>query len=233
MTDWAPVMEAVHWNGDGLVPVITQEARTGQVLMLAWMNAESLAATLRDGYATYWSRSRNRLWRKGETSGHLQKVVDLRLDSDGDTILLQVNQEGPACHTGEPTCFFQGHPGEAGWRREDPPPASVLQRLAATIHARRGADPGQSYVAQLLHGGQDRILKKVGEEATEFLIAVKNGEPDAITAEAADLLFHLLVALEERNLPVDQVLHELARRQGIGGLAEKAARGKSTDVKAE
>ncbi len=218
------ILAAVHWNADGLVPVIAQDARSGQVLMLAWMNAEALLATLHVGMGTYWSRSRQALWRKGETSGHVQHLVDLRLDCDGDTILMRVIQEGPACHTGEKTCFFLGQPGSDGWQHQAPPPGSILDSLQATLHSRRLADPGQSYVAQLLHGGQDRILKKVGEEAAEFIIACKNPEPKPIIAEAADLLFHLMVALEERELHIDDVLGELARREGISGLEEKAAR---------
>lgn len=220
----AAILAAVRWNADGLVPAIAQDARSGQVLMLAWMNADALLATLRDGMGTYWSRSRQALWRKGETSGHIQHLVDLRLDCDGDTVLLRVIQEGPACHTGEQSCFFLGQPGERGWQHQAPPPGSILDSLQATLHSRRAADSGQSYVAQLLHGGQDRILKKVGEEATEFVIACKNHEPKPIIAEAADLLFHLMVALEEQELHIGDVLGELARREGVSGLEEKAAR---------
>ncbi|MBE7565319.1 bifunctional phosphoribosyl-AMP cyclohydrolase/phosphoribosyl-ATP diphosphatase HisIE [Acidithiobacillus thiooxidans] len=218
------LLAAVRWNADGLVPAIAQDARSGRVLMLAWMNAEALTATLRDEMGTYWSRSRQALWRKGESSGHFQHLVDLRLDCDGDTLLMRVIQEGPACHTGEATCFFQGAPGAEGWQHQAPPPGSILDSLQSTLHQRRQADPGQSYVAQLLHGGQDRILKKVGEEATEFVLACKNHEKKPIIAEAADLLFHLMVALEEQDLHVDDVLAELAKREGISGLDEKAAR---------
>lgn len=149
----AAILAAVRWNADGLVPAIAQDARSGRVLMLAWMNADALLATLRDGLGTYWSRSRQALWRKGETSGHIQHLVDLRLDCDGDTLLLRVIQEGPACHTGEQTCFFLGQPGEQGWQHQAPPPGSILDSLQVTLHNRRTADPGQSYVAQLLHGG--------------------------------------------------------------------------------
>ena len=220
----AAILAAVRWNADGLVPAIAQDARSGRVLMLAWMNANALLATLRDGLGTYWSRSRQALWRKGETSGHIQHLVDMRLDCDGDTLLLRVIQEGPACHTGEQTCFFLGQPGEQGWQHQAPPPGSILDSLQVTLHSRRTADPGQSYVAQLLRDGQDRILKKVGEEATEFVIACKNHESTHIVAEAADLVFHLMVALEERALHIDDVLGELARREGMSGLEEKAAR---------
>lgn len=221
---YTALLSAIHWNADGLVPTITQDARTGQVLMLAWMNAEALQATLQDKMGTYWSRSRQALWRKGESSGHYQHLVDLRLDCDGDTLLMRVIQEGAACHTGEPTCFFQGVADSAGWQHQAPPPGSILDSLQATLQQRRQADPGQSYVAQLLHGGQDRILKKVGEEATEFVLACKNHEQKPIIAEAADLLFHVMVALEEQELHINDVLGELARREGVSGLEEKAAR---------
>ncbi|MGE4530252.1 MAG: bifunctional phosphoribosyl-AMP cyclohydrolase/phosphoribosyl-ATP diphosphatase HisIE [Acidithiobacillus sp.] len=218
------LLAAVRWNSDGLVPAVAQDARTGQVLMLAWMNAEAIMATLRDGLGTYWSRSRQALWRKGETSGHYQHLVDLRLDCDGDTLLMRVIQDGPACHTGETTCFFQGKPSAEGWQHQPPPPGSILDSLQSTLQQRRQADPGQSYVAQLLQDGQDRILKKVGEEATEFVIACKNRDKKPIIAEAADLLFHMMVALEEQELHIDDVLNELAKREGVSGLEEKAAR---------
>lgn len=222
------LLEAIKWDAQGLVPAIAQEARTGEVLMLAYMSRESLAATLRDGYATYYSRSRQSLWRKGETSGHLQKLVDLRLDCDGDTLLLRVAQNGPACHTGEDTCFFREQDA-GGWSASTPPPATVLQALCETISARRLADPAQSYVAKLFAGGQDKILKKVGEEAAETIIAAKNDDPQALAYETADLFFHVLVMLVERGLHVNDVLRELAWREGVSGIAEKAARGQGND----
>lgn len=220
----AALLDAVQWDAAGLVPAVAQDVRTGEVLMLAYMSRESLAATLRDGYATYYSRSRRALWRKGESSGHLQKVQDIRLDCDGDTLLLRVIQTGPACHTGRPSCFFQGRAGAAGWQDADPPAATILQGLMETISARRLADPDQSYVARLFAGGRDKILKKVGEEAAETLIAAKNASPDAVIYETADLLFHTLVMLVEQGLHINEVLYELARREGVSGLVEKASR---------
>ncbi len=216
-------LESVRWNSEGLVPAIAQDAFSGQVLMLAWMNDEALLATLREKRGVYWSRSRNSLWRKGETSGHIQHLVDLGLDCDGDTLLLRVLQKGAACHTGADTCFFQ-RAGENGWQPAQPLGGSFLDILQETIHQRRQADPGHSYVARLLHDGQDRILKKIGEEATEFVLSCKNFDRKPIVSEAADLLFHLLVALEERNLHIRDVLAELGRREGVSGLAEKASR---------
>ncbi|MEK8088940.1 bifunctional phosphoribosyl-AMP cyclohydrolase/phosphoribosyl-ATP diphosphatase HisIE [Thermithiobacillus plumbiphilus] len=218
------LLDSIKWDAAGLAPAIAQEARTGEVLMLAYMNRESLAATLRDGYATYYSRSRGQLWRKGETSGHLQRLVDVRLDCDGDTLLLRVEQTGPACHTGADTCFFRRQQAPGSWQDASPPPAMILQSLCETLSARRLADPGQSYVARLMHDGRDKILKKVGEEAAETIIAAKNGDPGALVYESADLLFHLLVMLVEQDLHIDAVLQELARREGMSGLAEKASR---------
>ncbi len=216
-------LEAVQWNADGLVPAIAQDVLTGKVLMLAWMNAEALRLSIRERRGIYWSRSRQSLWRKGESSGHVQHLQGIYLDCDGDTVLLRVRQEGPACHTGAETCFFREAHGEH-WQDCPAPVGSFLEELERIIQQRRQADPAQSYVAKLLQGGRDRVLKKVGEEATEFLLACKNPEPQPVLAEGADLLFHFLVALTERNLQLEQVLAELQRREGVSGIAEKAAR---------
>jgi len=252
MSDRLPVMpqealENVRFDDRGLIAAVAQDCRNGRILMLAWMNAEALGATLASGYATYWSRSRNRLWRKGEESGNLQKVQSMRLDCDGDALVLQVDQTGVACHTGRMSCFF--HRWQNGrWRiiddtprdeavarfrqaAEDPPedgppvaPGDTLARLAGVIRARRDADPQRSYVARLLMRGEDTILKKVGEEATECVLAAKDGSPERIVAECADLWFHCLVMLEHYGLAPEDVVRELERREGISGLDEKAAR---------
>ena len=205
------------------MPAIAQDVFSGRILMLAWMNREALIATLQEKRGVYWSRSRKSLWRKGETSGHIQHLVGLGLDCDGDTLLVRVTQVGAACHTGADTCFFQWA-GENGWQPAQPPGANFLDTLQETIHHRRQADPDHSYVARLLHDGQDRILKKIGEEATEFVLACKNPDRKPVVSEAADLIFHLLVALEERDLHIRDVLAELGRREGVSGLAEKASR---------
>ena len=222
-SQYEQLLSAVHWNEQGLVPAIAQDARSGQVLMLAWMNGEALRLSLAERRGIYWSRSRQALWRKGESSGHMQHLQSVHLDCDGDTLLLRVLQDGAACHTGAATCFFRDAKGGA-WQDSGPPGGSILDDLQATIHCRRQSDPAQSYVAKLLHGGRDRVLKKVGEESAEFLLACKNPEPQPVIAEAADLLFHLLVALEERDLHIDEVLGELQRREGVSGLVEKASR---------
>ncbi|MBI5137857.1 MAG: bifunctional phosphoribosyl-AMP cyclohydrolase/phosphoribosyl-ATP diphosphatase HisIE [Nitrospirae bacterium] len=225
----SPFASQVKWNADGLVPAVVQDARDGRVLMLAWMNAESLALTLQTGYTHFWSRSRRELWKKGATSGNLQRVTELRLDCDGDTIVAKVEQDGPACHTGSPTCFFWVADG-AGALREAPeaaPLGGVLDRVYQVIEARRAAaDPSASYVARLFAKGRDGILKKIAEEAGEVLLAAKGGDPDAVTREVADLLFHTLVAMADAGVRPDDVAAELARRFGTSGIDEKANRQK-------
>ncbi|HKJ88052.1 MAG TPA: bifunctional phosphoribosyl-AMP cyclohydrolase/phosphoribosyl-ATP diphosphatase HisIE [Gammaproteobacteria bacterium] len=233
-SDW---LDAVKWNAQGLVVAIAQEVETGEVLMQAYMNREALEATRRDGYATYWSRSRSKLWRKGETSGHLQAVEEIRLDCDNDTILLRVRQTGPACHTGRANCFFQRLEG-GRWVKTDPAPGTgasaarggdegILRRIAEILEERKGAPVEDSYVSALYAKGRNKILEKVGEEATEVLLAAKDGEtdPGALVSETADLWFHCLVMLAEQGLGPDEVLAELERRFGTSGNTEKAARG--------
>ncbi len=239
-------LDQVKWDARGLVPAIAQDVRTGRVLMFAWMNREALEQTHKRGEAVYWSRSRHKLWHKGEESGHVQTVRDIRLDCDGDVVLLQVEQAGGiACHTGRESCFFSSLDHDR-WTVADPvlkDPAQIydpthtqaasteqsdsgaaLERIYATIASRRGADPNQSYVARLFHKGEDAILKKIGEEATELVMAAKDGNAEKILYETADLWFHSLVALAQHGLTPRQVLAELERREGRSGLAEFAAR---------
>jgi phosphoribosyl-AMP cyclohydrolase / phosphoribosyl-ATP pyrophosphohydrolase len=205
-------IEQVSFDSSGLVPVVAQEASTGEVLMLAWANQDALDATVASGRAHYWSRSRQELWRKGDTSGHIQAVVEVRVDCDGDAVLYRVIQEGPACHTDAPTCFFRRVEGD----RLNPAPsaATILARLEGVIR-QRAADPEPgSYTAYLLGQGVDKILKKVGEESTEVVIAAKNDDAEQLTLETADLLFHLVVLLHARNLPLEAVWKELEGRVG-------------------
>jgi phosphoribosyl-AMP cyclohydrolase / phosphoribosyl-ATP pyrophosphohydrolase len=248
-----PYLEDVRWNADGLVPAVAQAADSGRVLTLAWMNRAALSATVASGYAHYWSRSRQRLWKKGESSGHVQAVREVRLDCDSDSVLLIVDQTGGiACHTGHERCFFKRLEGSE-WKDVEPvlkdPKAiydrqvsgvrsqesettralatvdeGVLATLARTIESRKGADPKVSYVASLLAGGDDAILKKIGEEATETVLAAKDGDPARITHEVADLWFHCLVMLARHGLSPGDVLAELERRHGTSGIEEKAAR---------
>lgn len=201
----------------GLIPAVVQEAVTGEVLMVAWMNREALEATLRTGRAHYWSRSRGALWPKGETSGHVQHVDGVWFDCDADTLLVQVRQEGVACHTGERTCFFRrlGAEGEAR------PPAGMLGRLEQIVEDRKAAPRSGSYVAGLLARGEPAICRKVGEEAVEVVTAALGGEGDPrLVEELADLWFHTIVLLARRGLPVRAVLEELAQRHAARAAAQ-------------
>ena len=203
-------LSAVRFGPDGLVPVVAQERRSGDVLMVAYADREALERTLSTGFAHYYSRSRKTLWRKGETSGHEQRVAEVRLDCDGDTVLFRVEQTGPACHTGTRTCFSTSvaPPGGTG---EDPD-GHLLSRLAATIAARAAERPEGSYTVQLLDRGITQVSQKVGEEAVELVVAA-NAEDDArVAAESADLIYHLLVLLQARGVTLDAVLRELEQR---------------------
>jgi phosphoribosyl-ATP pyrophosphohydrolase/phosphoribosyl-AMP cyclohydrolase len=197
-------------NEQKLLPVIVQHARSGEVLMLGYMNEEALILTRESGFVTFYSRSRQRLWRKGETSGHTLRVVELRQDCDGDALLILAEPAGPTCHTGRPSCFFRDLDGT---EMVNPvPPVAILARLADRIRARRDTDPAESYTAKLLHGGVDRIGKKIGEEAAEVIIAAKNGDPAEVAYELADLIYHSLVLLENQGMSAEAVWAELARR---------------------
>jgi phosphoribosyl-ATP pyrophosphohydrolase/phosphoribosyl-AMP cyclohydrolase len=214
----------VIFDSDGLVPAITQDARTGRVLMLAWVNQEALNATLSTGFAHYYSRSRQALWKKGETSGHLQEVVDVRLDCDGDSLLFVVNQTGPACHTDELSCFFHQLDKDGNSAAVSPPESGVVERLQAVLRARRNASEDSSYTAKLLSGGVAAVEAKINEEAGELCEALKNESDQRVVSEAADLLYHALVGLELRGIQSQEVALELARRFGVSGHQEKNSR---------
>ncbi|GGM95094.1 histidine biosynthesis bifunctional protein HisIE [Thermus composti] len=196
-------LSAVRFDERGLVPVVVQDARTGEVLTLAYANREALEETLRSRRSTFYSRSRQALWRKGETSGNVQEVVEVLLDCDGDAVVYRVLPQGPACHTGERTCFHRAllpGPKDLGF---------VLGRVYATIEERLRTLPEGSYVARMHQAGLDRILKKVGEEATEVILAAKNRSPEELRHEAADLLFHLLLTLAEAGVSLEKVAETL------------------------
>jgi phosphoribosyl-AMP cyclohydrolase / phosphoribosyl-ATP pyrophosphohydrolase len=207
-------LSAVRFGVDGLVPVVAQEARSGDVLMLAFANREALERTLSTGLAHYYSRSRAALWQKGETSGHVQRVTEIRLDCDADAVLYRVEQTGPACHTGTRTCFsliVSGVDGPSAGQED--PGGHLLTRLAATI-ARRAIDrPVDSYTAKLLDRGLPKISQKVGEEAIELVVAANAETDERLASEAADLLYHLLVLLQARGVPLDAVWRELETRE--------------------
>ncbi|MDL2237721.1 bifunctional phosphoribosyl-AMP cyclohydrolase/phosphoribosyl-ATP diphosphatase HisIE [Christensenellaceae bacterium OttesenSCG-928-K19] len=198
----------VKYNEAGLVPAVAQDARTGEVLMQAYMNEESLRLTLKTGYATYYSRSRQKLWKKGESSGHLQQVVSVALDCDYDCVLLKVKQTGPACHTGQRSCFFN----EVALV-EEVPNSALLYELYGLIADRKENPVEGSYTNYLFEKGIDKILKKVGEENAEVIIAAKNEGTEELRYEAADLIYHLLVLLNEKGLLLDELFEELAKRR--------------------
>ncbi|HET7234067.1 MAG TPA: bifunctional phosphoribosyl-AMP cyclohydrolase/phosphoribosyl-ATP diphosphatase HisIE [Longimicrobium sp.] len=223
-------LDQVKFDDRGLVPVVAQDAQSGEVLMLAWANAQALRLTLETGRAHYWSRSRGELWKKGETSGHAQTIADVRLDCDGDAVLYRVSQTGPACHTGERTCFHRVVAGDALAPADDARP--VLARVDEIVGARHAERPEGSYTTYLFAQGIDKILKKVGEEATETIIAAKNEGTDQLRAESADLLYHLMVLWRARSLPLDELWAELDQRFGQApraGSADPAAR-RSSEV---
>ena len=204
-----PQLESLRFDERGLIPAIIQDAETGTVLMLAYMNPESLTLTLETGQTHFWSRSRNKIWHKGETSANVQDVISVKYDCDSDALLVSVNQHGGACHTGEYSCFFNQlqklHP--AG-----PNLGGVLGKLAGVIRRRKAELPEGSYTAKLFKGGVDRILKKVGEETGEVIIAAKNHSKQEITWEVADLFYHTLVLLEQENVSLFDIASELDRR---------------------
>ncbi len=209
-------LSAVRFGADGLVPVVAQESRSGDVLMVAFANRDALDRTLATGLAHYYSRSRGVLWQKGETSTHVQRVVEVRLDCDGDTILYRVEQTGPACHTGTRTCFstvISGAAGQPGSVTEEDPGGHVLSRLATTIAQRAAERPQGSYTSELLAQGIGKASQKVGEEAVEVVVAANSEDDERLASEAADLLYHLLVLLQARGVPLDAVWKELERRE--------------------
>src|SRR5688572_32797950 len=209
-------LSAVRFGADGLVPVVTQESRSGDVLMVAYANRDALERTLATGLAHYFSRSRGVLWQKGESSSHVQRVREVRLDCDGDTVLYRVEQTGAACHTGARTCFSTVISGAAGQRDsslpEEDPGGNILSRLATVIAHRAVDRPAGSYTAQLLAQGVGKASQKVGEEAVEVVVAANSEDDERLASEAADLLYHLLVLLQARGVPLDVVLGELESR---------------------
>ncbi|OAS19680.1 bifunctional phosphoribosyl-AMP cyclohydrolase/phosphoribosyl-ATP diphosphatase HisIE [Paenibacillus oryzisoli] len=210
-------VDQIKYDAQGLVPAIVQDAVSKEVLMLAYMNSESLQRTIQTGDTWFWSRSRNELWNKGATSGHTQKVKALRYDCDADTLLVLVEQVGPACHNGSYTCFTANIAVE-GSSEEAVPAATggdrfaILAELEAVIASRDAERPEGAYTTYLFEKGVDKILKKVGEETAEVIIAAKNKDNDELRYEASDLIFHLMVLLRNNKLPLDDIMKELANR---------------------
>lgn len=232
------MIQNLKFDEQGLIPSIVQDDATGEVLMVAYMNAESLARTMQTGQTWFWSRSRQELWHKGATSGHTQQVTDIRLDCDGDALLVRVNPNGPACHTGEQTCFYRGvnetdPPREPAGKssvihQADSPLSLVnvaaldlgilLQDLYRLIQERKDQLPKGSYTTYLFNAGLDKILKKVGEESAETIIAAKNASDGEtrklLSGEISDLLYHLLVLMVEREVSLQDISNELSHRAG-------------------
>lgn len=206
--------DQIAWNAEGLVPAVVQDALSKEVLMLAYMNKESLRLSLESGQTWFWSRSRGELWNKGATSGHTQEIQSLSYDCDGDTLLVKVLQKGPACHTGAYSCFYRGaEPAEGG----EPAQAEAdrfgpLSRLEATIAQRDAERPEGAYTTYLFEKGVEKIVKKIGEESAEVIIAAMKRDGAELRCEAADLIFHLMVLLREQGIPFDDVLSELEFR---------------------
>lgn len=196
------ILENAKFGADGLIPAVVQDARTREVLTVAYMNREALQLTLERRETYLWSRSRQQLWHKGETSGNSQKVMKVSLDCDNDSVLVEVEPRGPACHTGAYSCFGV-----------EPELEGVLRELYSVIEQRKEKRPDGSYTTYLFNSGLDKILKKVGEEATETIVAAKNSDSQRLVSETGDLFYHLLVLLVERGVTLDEISRELKERR--------------------
>ncbi len=199
----------LKYGADGLIPAVVVDAETGKVLTVAYMNAESLGITMKEGRTCFWSRSRGELWRKGETSGNVQRVVDITADCDLDALLVRVKKEGPACHTGSDSCFFNAV------YVSDENSAFSLDALMELIKGRKTDKKEGSYTTYLFEKGIDKILKKIGEESTEVIVAGKGGDRAETIYEIADLCYHVMVLMAEMGISNDEILRELASRHVI------------------
>lgn len=200
-------MKKLDWaKGGGLIPAVVQDAASREVLMVGWMNRQALEATLKTGLVTFYSRTKKRLWTKGESSGHVLRLRSLRADCDADTLLVEAEAAGPACHRGTVTCFRPARKRRDGG-------LGFLEVLEETVARRFRERPKGSYVAGLIRGGRDRMAQKVGEEAVETVIAAKNGSRKRLEDEAADLVFHLMVLLKSRGSSLSRVARTLSGRQ--------------------
>jgi phosphoribosyl-ATP pyrophosphohydrolase/phosphoribosyl-AMP cyclohydrolase len=209
-------IEEIKFDERGLIPAVVQDAKTLKVLTVAYMNAESLKRTIETNEAWFWSRTRSSLWHKGETSGHTQRVRGILVDCDRDALTILVTPNGPACHTGEQSCFHN-ELQEAGRHQEIadrmPDLGIVLSDLYALVESRKRDRPAGSYTTYLFDQGLDKILKKIGEESSETIIAAKNHDPEVLAREASDLLYHLIVLMVERGLTLEQIRDELLSRR--------------------
>jgi len=221
------IVNRVDWQKQELLPVIVQDSSTNEVLMMAYMNKEALELSLATKLAHYFSRSKQRIWKKGESSGHTQEIESFFIDCDNDTLLIKVKQNGVACHTGRKSCFFtelESGAVESAVEVDTQAAYGVIDTLYHTILERKSADPEISWTAKLLSKGENTILKKVVEEAGEYCFAHKDDDEGEMIYEAADLTYHMLVALASKNISPDRVKQELARRFDMSGIAEKNSR---------
>lgn len=203
-------IEKLKFDANGLIPAVAQDVKSGDVVMLAYMNKESLTETIKTGYATYFSRSRQQLWKKGETSGNVQRVREILYDCDGDALLLKIDQTGVACHTGEYSCF---HNSLTGNDESAPASSHVLEELFEVIEDRKANPVPGSYTNYLLEKGVEKICKKVGEEASETIIAAVKGSNDEVRYEASDLLYHLMVLIANQGMRPEELYDELRSRR--------------------
>jgi phosphoribosyl-ATP pyrophosphohydrolase/phosphoribosyl-AMP cyclohydrolase len=202
--------DSLNFSMNGLLPVVVQHHRSGQVLMVGFADRDAIRKTLETGHAWFFSRSRQRLWQKGETSGHYLDVKGIRVDCDGDAVIYVCEPHGPTCHTGGPSCFFE-NVDEVPHGETNGEAAAIL--FETILKRQRLSDPSGSYVARLLSEGVDRVARKVGEEATEVVIAAKNGDPDEVAREVADLWFHTFILLAQQGMTPDDIWNELRRRR--------------------
>jgi len=213
-------LHAFQFDERGLIPAVVQDWQDGTVLMLGYMNREAVEKTLTTGLVHFWSRSRDRLWEKGETSGHRLVLKDLFLDCDRDTVLVRAEPTGPTCHTGERACFFSRvqSDGRVSDQKSGEAWGGLLEQLYATVRDRKQHPRANSYISSLFAGGRDRILKKVVEEAGEVVLASKGDKRSEIVHEVADLLFHMLIVLGEHDITLPEIHQELKERMGKSGL---------------
>ena len=217
-------MTTLKFDSKGLIPAISQDQSTGQIRMMAWMNKEALSRTLETGVATFFSRSRNKIWVKGESSGNTMAVSAVYADCDEDTLIVLVKPAGPSCHTGRPTCFFRrlDENGESVETEADA--TSFLYFLEAEIAQREKSTADKSYTRYLLEAGAQKIGEKLREEADELSVAIATEDNGRVASEAADVLYHLMVALRLRGVALHDVIKVLESRAGVGGHGEKANR---------
>jgi len=221
------IIDRVDWQKSSLLPVIVQDVQNNEVLMMAYMDKEALQLSLETKIAHYYSRSKKRIWKKGESSGHIQTIHSFYIDCDNDTLLIKVTQTGVACHTGRRSCFFtELESGDSNLEVEIDSQAmyGVIDTLYHTIQDRKNADPSTSWTAKLFAKGENTILKKVVEEAGEFTFAYKDDDDYEMVYEAADLTYHMLVALASKNISPDRIKQELSNRFNMSGIEEKNSR---------